>query len=68
MNRTTKNYALFMSTKYDQQDPLWLSTKGVPGKIRKLKNTKSFAQDGSNSLRFSIDDPLMKTEIPKSKR
>lgn len=62
MNRTTKNYALFMSTKYDKQDPLWLSTKAVPGKHRKLQNTKTYAMDGSSkNLRMSLDNNMIRT-------
>ena len=69
MNRTTKNYALFTSTKFaNNQDPLWLSSQGGLGKIRKLKNAKSFAVDGGNSVRRSIDDGLCGTEQPLANR
>jgi len=51
-----------MSTKYDKQDPLWLSTKAVPGKHRKLQNTKTYAMDGSSkNLRMSLDNNMIRT-------
>ena len=69
MNRTTKNYALFISTKIEQPDPLWLSSKAHIGKNKKLNNTRSHAMNGSNLMRMgSVDDYLFQTEKSKSRR
>jgi hypothetical protein len=54
MNRTSKNYALFMSTKFrDSADNTWMSARGIAsgGPIRKPSGSmKPLAMDRSNSL------------------
>lgn len=62
MNRTSKNYALFMSTKYgEKQEHMWMSTRGALTGIHNKahRNTKPFPMDGSNTLRFSLGEPVM---------
>ncbi len=70
MNRTSKNYALFMSTKGENIDHMWMSSKPavtVGNNRKQQKDSKPMAKDGG-SLRFSLGNPMLGTSHPKSKR
>lgn len=44
-----------------------MSSKGAIGKVKKLKNAKSFAVDGGSSVRMSVDDYMVHGKKPISR-
>jgi len=53
-----------MSTKYDdKKEHLWMSSRGAFTGVHMKANrtTKGYAMDGSNSLKFSLGDPILQS-------